>query len=179
MSATTLAIHIKENIANMPDSINTKKGIEEYYKNAMKNAMNDKKNAIKNDKIKKKTNSIKKVIAKKSTKKVTTVGSFEELPVIVSVFTETINIQKKAHVISKIYVEKHKIQDTHNKMSQFTKDIEEIAELVKNKKINKKGYKLIYNYDDEPSFSTNILVTAHKINKRLISDRKEVFDNIR
>ena len=61
-------------------------------------------------------------------------------------------------------------------MSQFTKDIEEIAELVKNKKINKKGYKLIYNYDDEPSFSTNILVTAHKINKRLFSDMQKVVD---
>lgn len=35
MSATTLAMRIKEIMANMPDSINTKKGIDEYYKNAM------------------------------------------------------------------------------------------------------------------------------------------------
>lgn len=36
MSATTLAIRIKEIMANMPNSINTKKEIDEYYKNAMK-----------------------------------------------------------------------------------------------------------------------------------------------
>ena len=35
MSATTLAMRIKEIMANMPDGINTKKGINEYYKNAM------------------------------------------------------------------------------------------------------------------------------------------------
>jgi hypothetical protein len=61
-------------------------------------------------------------------------------------------------------------------VSQFTKDIEKTTELVKSKKINKKGYKVIYSYDDEPSFSTNILVAARKINKSLISDRKEVFN---
>jgi hypothetical protein len=170
MSATTLAMRIKEIMANMPDSINTKKGIDDYYNNAMKD-------------IKKTNSEIKKVIAKRSTKiskKVTTVGSFDnkEQPVIVSEFTKNINIPNKSPVvISKINVEKPKIQDTaHNKVSQFSKYIEETAELVKSKKINKKGYKLIYNYDDEPSFSTNILVTAHKINKRLISDRKEVFN---
>jgi len=114
MSATTLAMRIKEIMANMPDSINTKKGIDEYYKNAM---MID--------------------IKKTNNKNITT---------------------------------------TCNKVSQFTKDIEKTTELVKSKKINKKEYKIIYNYDDEPSFSTNILVAAHKINKRLISDRKEVFN---
>lgn len=34
---------------------------------------------------------------------------------------------------------------------------------------------MIYNDDDEPSFSTNILVAAHKINKSLISVRKDIF----
>jgi hypothetical protein len=113
----------------------------------------------------KKTNSeIKKVIAKKNDK--------------ITKKDDSIT-PKNLHVvvISKINAVTPKIQDTTcNKVSQFTKDIERIAELVKSKKINKKGYRLIYNYDVEPSFSTNILVTAHKINKRLISDRKEVFN---
>ena len=154
MSATTLAMHIKEIMANMPDSIKTKKGIEDYYNNAMKD-------------IKKTNSEIKKIIAK--SKKITKKD-------------DIVNIPKKSPVvvISKINVENQKIQDiTDNKVSQFTKNIEETAELVKSKKINKKGYKLTYNYDNEPSFSTNILVTARRINKMLISDRKEVFDKQR
>ena len=154
MSATTLAMRIKEIMANMPDSINTKKGIDEYYKNAMMIDM-------------KKTNSKNtKVIAKKSdknSKKDNIINIINKSPVV---------------VISNINDVVPKIQDTTttcNKVSQFTKDIEKTTELVKSKKINKKGYKMIYNYDDEPSFSTNILVAAHKINKRLISYRKDVF----
>ena len=157
MSATTLAMRIKEIMANMPDSINTKKGIDEYYKNAM---MID---------IKKTNNKNIKVIAKKSDK----TSKKDNIP----------NIPNKSAVvvISNINDVVPKIQDitittTCNKVSQFTKDIEKTTELVKSKKINKKEYKIIYNYDDEPSFSTNILVAAHKINKRLISDRKEVFN---
>ena len=157
MSATTLAMRIKEIMANMPDSINTKKGIDEYYKNAMMIDM-------------KKTNSKNtKVIAKKSDKN-------SKKDNIINI----INIINKSPVvvISNINDVVPKIQDTTttcNKVSQFTKDIEKTTELVKSKKINKKGYKMIYNYDDEPSFSTNILVAAHKINKRLISYRKDVF----
>lgn len=157
MSATTLAMRIKEIMANMPDSINTKKGIDEYYKNAM---MID---------IKKTNNKNIKVIAKKSDK----TSKKDNIP----------NIPNKSAVvvISNINDVVPKIQDitittTCNKVSQFTKDIEKTTELVKSKKINKKEYKIIYNYDDEPSFSTNILAAAHKINKRLISDRKEVFN---
>lgn len=152
MSVTTLAMRIKEIMANMPNNINTKKEIDDYYNNAMKD-------------IKKNNSEIKKVIAKKNDK--------------ITKKDDSINIPKILHVvvISKINAVTPKIQDsTYNKISQFTKDIERIAELVKSKKINKKGYRLIYNCDAEPSFSTNILVTAHKINKRLISDRKEVFD---
>ena len=155
MSATTLAMRIKEIMANMPDSINTKKGIDEYYKNAM---MID---------IKKTNSKNTKVIAKKSDKN--------------SKKDDIINIRNIPNkspvvVISNINDVVPKIQDiTCNKVSQFTKDIEKTTELVKSKKINKKGYKIIYNYDDEPSFSTNILVAAHKINKRLISDRKDIF----
>ena len=155
MYATTLAMRIKEIMANMPDSINTKKGIDEYYKNAI---MID---------IKKTNNKNIKVIAKKSDKN--------------SKKDNIINIPNKSPVvvISNIIDVVPKIQDTItttcNKVSQFTKDIEKTTELVKSKKINKKNYKMIYNYDDEPSFSTNILVAAHKINKRLISDRKDVF----
>lgn len=155
MSTTTLAMRIKEIMANMPDSINTKKGIDEYYKNAM---MID---------IKKTNSKNTKVIAKKSDKN--------------SKKDDIINIRNIPNkspvvVISNINDVVPKIQDiTCNKVSQFTKDIEKTTELVKSKKINKKGYKIIYNYDDEPSFSTNILVAAHKINKRLISDRKDIF----
>ena len=151
MSATTLAMRIKEIMANMPDSIKTKKEIDEYYKNAMKD-------------IKKTNSEIKKVIAKKSVK--------------ITKKDDIVNIPKKSPVvvISKINAYTPNLQDTCNTVSQFTKDIEKIAELVKSKKINKKGYRLIYNCDDEPSFSTKILVAAHKINKRLISDRREVFD---
>ena len=155
MSATTLAMRIKEIMANMPDSIKAKKEIDEYYKNAMKD-------------IKKTNSEIKKVIAKKGDK--------------ITKRDDIVNIPKKSPVviISNINAVTPKIQDTTcNKVSQFTKDIEKNAELVKSKKINKKGYRLIYNCDDEPSFSTKILVAAHKINKRLISDRREVFDKQR
>lgn len=157
MSTTTLAMRIKEIMANMPDSINTKKGIDEYYKNAM---MID---------IKKTNSKNTKVIAKKSDKN-------SKKDNIINI----INIPNKSPVvvISNINDVVPKIQDTTttcNKVSQFTKDIEKTTELVKSKKINKKGYNMIYNYDDEPSFTTKILVAAHKINKRLISDRKDVF----
>ena len=36
MSATTFAALIKEAIANMPDTLNSKKEIDEYYKKAIK-----------------------------------------------------------------------------------------------------------------------------------------------
>jgi|LakMenE18May11ns_1017448.scaffolds.fasta_scaffold9959671_18 hypothetical protein len=153
MSATTLAMRIKEIMANMPDSINTIKGIDEYYKNAM---MID---------IKKTNSKFTKVIAKKNDK----TSKKYDIP----------NIPNKSPiiVISNINAVIPIIQDTTcNKVSQFTKDIEKTTELVKSKKIIKKGYKVIYSYDDEPSFSTNILVAARKINKSLISDRKEVFN---
>lgn len=102
MSTTTLAMRIKEIMANMPDSINTKKGIDEYYKNAM---MID---------IKKTNSKIIKVIAKKSDKN--------------SKKDDIINIPNKSPVvvISNINDVVPKIQDTTtcNKVSQFTKDIE-------------------------------------------------------
>lgn len=34
---TTIAIQIKENMANMPDTLNTKKEVETYFKDVMKN----------------------------------------------------------------------------------------------------------------------------------------------
>ena len=39
---TTIAIQIKEKMANMPDTLNTKKGVETYFKDIMKNTETDK-----------------------------------------------------------------------------------------------------------------------------------------
>jgi hypothetical protein len=147
------AAQFKDIIAKMPNTFAMKE-VDEFCKNAKKD-------------IKKKKSESKKVIAKKGSnlfKKGVTIGIIDnkEQPVIV--------ISNSNAVIPKI-------QDTtHNKISQFTKYIEETAELVKGKKIIKKGYKLIYIYDDEPSFSTNILVTAHKINTRLLPDMQKAVD---
>jgi HMG (high mobility group) box len=63
MSTSTLAMRIKEVINNMSDTLDTKKEIDEYYKNAMK----DIKEKNKEDKKEKK---VKKAEPKKRTKKV-------------------------------------------------------------------------------------------------------------
>ena len=63
MSTSTLAMRIKEIMVNMPDSLDTKKEVDEYYKNAMK----DIKEKNKEDKKEKK---VKKAEPKKRTKKV-------------------------------------------------------------------------------------------------------------
>ena len=60
MSTSTLAMRIKEVMVNMPDSLDTKKEIDEYYKNAMK----DIKEKNKEDK------KVKKALPKKRVKKV-------------------------------------------------------------------------------------------------------------
>jgi hypothetical protein len=143
MSTTTLAMRIKEIMTNMPDSINTKKGINEYYKNSMMMIID----------IKKTNSKIIKIIAKKSNK------NYQQ--------NDSIELPEKSTVlvISDIVL---KVQDTTYNKSQFTKDIEKTAELLKNKKINKKEYISIYNYDIETSFATKILVAAYKINKSLL-----------
>jgi hypothetical protein len=63
MSTSTLAMRIKEVINNMSDTLDTKKEVDEYYKNAMK----DIKEKNKEDKKEKK---VKKAEPKKRTKKV-------------------------------------------------------------------------------------------------------------
>ncbi len=63
MSSTTFAMRVKEIMNNMPDSLDTKKEIDEYYKNAMK----DIKEKNKEEKKEKKAN---KALPKKRTKKV-------------------------------------------------------------------------------------------------------------
>jgi hypothetical protein len=143
MSTTTLAMRIKKIMTNMPDSINTKKGINEYYKNSMMMIID----------IKKTNSKIIKIIAKKSNK------NYQQ--------NDSIELPEKSTVlvISNIVL---KVQDTTYNKSQFTKDIEKTAELLKNKKINKKEYISIYNYDIETSFATKILVAAYKINKSLL-----------
>jgi len=63
MSATTFAMRVKKIMVNMPDNLDTKKEIDEYYKNAMK----DIKEKNKEEKKEKKAN---KALPKKRTKKV-------------------------------------------------------------------------------------------------------------
>ena len=63
MSATTFAMRVKEIMVNMPDNLDTKKEIDEYYKNAMK----DIKEKNKEEKKEKKAT---KAIPKKRAKKV-------------------------------------------------------------------------------------------------------------
>jgi hypothetical protein len=142
MSTTTLAMRIKEIMTNMPDSINTKKGINEYYKNSMMMIID----------IKKTNSKIIKIIAKSN-------KNYQQ--------NNSIELPEKSTVlvINDIVL---KVQDTTYNKSQFTKDIEKTAELLKNKKINKKEYISIYNYDIETSFATKILVAAYKINKSLL-----------
>ena len=56
---TTIAMKIKELMANMPDTLNTKKEIDDYYKDAMKKAVvnkSSKKDASDADKPKKELN---------------------------------------------------------------------------------------------------------------------------
>ena len=56
---TTIAIKIKELMANMPDTLNTKKEIDDYYKEAMKKSVvskSNKKDASDADKPKKELN---------------------------------------------------------------------------------------------------------------------------
>ena len=56
---TTIAMKIKELMANMPDTLNTKKEIDDYYKEAMKKAVvskSNKKDASDADKPKKELN---------------------------------------------------------------------------------------------------------------------------
>lgn len=56
---TTIAMKIKELMANMPDTLNTKKEIDDYYKEAMKKAVvnkSSKKDASDADKPKKELN---------------------------------------------------------------------------------------------------------------------------
>jgi len=64
MSSTTFAMRVKEIMANMPDSLDTKKEIDEYYKNAMKDIKEKNKEEKKEKKEKKAT------IPKKRAKKV-------------------------------------------------------------------------------------------------------------
>ena len=64
MSSTTFAMRIKEIMVNMPDNLDTKKEIDEYYKNAMKDIKE------KNKEEKKEKKEKKAAIPKKRAKKV-------------------------------------------------------------------------------------------------------------
>ena len=64
MSSTTFAMRVKEIMVNMPDNLDTKKEIDEYYKNAMKDIKE------KNKEEKKEKKATKTAIPKKRVKKV-------------------------------------------------------------------------------------------------------------
>ena len=64
MSATTFAMRVKEIMVNMPDNLDTKKEVDEYYKNAMKDIKE------KNKEEKKEKKATKTAIPKKRVKKV-------------------------------------------------------------------------------------------------------------
>ena len=64
MSATTFAMRVKEIMVNMPDNLDTKKEVDEYYKNAMKDIKE------KNKEEKKEKKATKTAIPKKRAKKV-------------------------------------------------------------------------------------------------------------
>ena len=64
MSSTTFAMRVKEIMVNMPDNLDTKKEIDEYYKNAMKDIKE------KNKEEKKEKKEKKAAIPKKRAKKV-------------------------------------------------------------------------------------------------------------
>ena len=64
MSATTFAMRVKEIMVNMPDNLDTKKEVDEYYKNAMKDIKE------KNKEEKKEKKATKAAIPKKRAKKV-------------------------------------------------------------------------------------------------------------
>jgi len=63
MSVTTFAMRVKEIMINMPDNLDTKKEIDEYYKNAMKDIKEK-------NKEEKKENKATKALPKKRAKKV-------------------------------------------------------------------------------------------------------------
>ena len=64
MSSTTFAMRVKEIMVNMPDNLDTKKEVDEYYKNAMKDIKE------KNSEVKKEKKATKTAIPKKRAKKV-------------------------------------------------------------------------------------------------------------
>ena len=72
----TLAMRIKEIMSNMPISLNTKKEIDEYFKNAMKN--------MKKEKV------VKVVAAKKATSLPKQITIIDNKPQVISTFTKDI-----------------------------------------------------------------------------------------
>jgi len=140
-SELTYAMRIKEIMANMPITLQTKKEIDEYYKNAMKDITKKEKaaKAAKAPKVAKAPKAPKVAKAPKAAK-------------------AAISLPKNISVIE-------------NKPSKFAEDIAEMAEILRtNKELLKERKGGIYKRPIvlvKQSFCVEIIATAYRINKRL------------
>ena len=140
-SELTYAMRIKEIMANMPITLQTKKEINEYYKNAMK-YITKKEKAAKVPKA----------------PKVPKASKVPKVPKIPKASKATISLPKNISVIE-------------NKPSKFAEDIAEMAEILRtNKELLKERRRNIYKRPIvlvKQSFCVEIIATAYRINKRL------------
>ena len=151
MSTSTLAMRIKEIMVNMPDSLDTKKEIDEYYKNAMK----DIKEKNKEDKKEKKA------LPKKRAKKVEVDDDGNEI----------VKVKKPLNKYQKF------IQDNRKKVKEENPEMsgEEIFTLIaemwgKHKEDIKNG--IINDDDDDKKVDTD---DDKKVNTD--DDKKDTNDN--
>jgi hypothetical protein len=91
----TLAMRIKEVMANMPISLNTKKEIDEYFKNAMKN--------MKKEKV------VKVVVAKKATSLPKQITIIDNKPQVISTFTKDIATTAELLINNKELIRKKRL----------------------------------------------------------------------
>jgi hypothetical protein len=143
-------MRIKEIMANMPITLQTKKEIDEYYKNAMKD-ITKKEKATKVPKAPKAPKATKVPKAPKATK-------VPKAPKATKVPKAAISLPKNISVIE-------------NKPSKFAEDIAEMAEILRtNKELLKERRGNTYKRPIvlvKQSFCVEIIATAYRINKRL------------
>ena len=152
MSTTTFAMRIKEVMVNMPDNLDTKKEIDEYYKNAMK----DIKDKNKEDKKEKKME------PKKRAKKVDVDADGNEI----------VKVKKPLNKYQKF------IQDNRKKVKEENPEMsgEEIFTLIaelwgKHKEDIKNG--IINDEDDKKESDDDIKVDSDEDDKKEKKVKKE------